>query len=151
MTVRSVAHGSFCIERRYPSSRRRVYGAFSNPEIKKAWSCHENWTSLQMEVREGGREISRGGPPGGPTYTFSGQYYDVVEDERLVFAYEMHREDVRVSVSVCTIEFRDDGAGTLLVFTEHGAFLDGEDDPAEREHGSNVGLDNLAAWLAANP
>jgi hypothetical protein len=34
------------------------------------------------------------------------------------------------------------------VFTEHGAFLDGLEDPAEREHGMGLLIDQLTAFLA---
>ena len=52
-------------------------------------------------------------------------------------------------MSLTTVELRrDDGDGTHLIFTEHGAFLDGLDDPAEREHGTGLLLDRLDALLA---
>jgi activator of Hsp90 ATPase-like protein len=35
------------------------------------------------------------------------------------------------------------GSGTLLVFTEQGAFLDGYDEVAGREEGTRIGLENL--------
>ena len=41
-----------------------------------------------------------------------------------------------------------DGAGTLLTFTEQGAFFDGLEDPAGREHGTGALLDRLAGVLA---
>ena len=40
-----------------------------------------------------------------------------------------------------------DGRGTRMVYTEQGAFLDGHDTPAQREHGTRELLDNLAAEL----
>jgi hypothetical protein len=52
-----------------------------------------------------------------------------------------------ISVSVATVEFRPDGVGTRLVFTEQGAFLDGHDTPARREHGMGSLLDELDAEL----
>ena len=36
---------------------------------------------------------------------------------------------------------------TLVVFTEHGAFFDDLEDPAEREHGTGLLLDGLATFL----
>ncbi|WP_437679132.1 hypothetical protein [Sorangium sp. So ce131] len=39
------------------------------------------------------------------------------------------------------------GAGTRLAFTEQGAFLDGHDAPATREHGTGFGLDKLGEAL----
>jgi len=50
-------------------------------------------------------------------------------------------------VSLATIEFIADSAGTRMIFTEHGAFLDGIEDPAERENGTKVMLDALGAAL----
>jgi uncharacterized protein YndB with AHSA1/START domain len=55
------------------------------------------------------------------------------------------------SVSLSTVELRPDddgGGGTHLIFTEHGAFLGGLEDPAEREHGTGLLLDGLEAFLA---
>jgi uncharacterized protein YndB with AHSA1/START domain len=53
-----------------------------------------------------------------------------------------------ISVSLTTVELRpDDGGGTDLIFTEQGAFLDGLEDPAEREHGTGPLLDALGAFL----
>lgn len=147
MTSRSVAHGTFCIERVFDASPARVYRAFADPEQKRRWACHEDWRTVEMEVRRGGREISRGGDPGGPVYTFEGLYQDVVENERLVIAYTMDRDDVRLSASVQTLEFRAEGEKTRLVFTDMGAFLDGHDTPQHREAGSGIGLDNLEQFL----
>jgi uncharacterized protein YndB with AHSA1/START domain len=53
-------------------------------------------------------------------------------------------------VSLTTVELRPDGdgGGTHLIFTEHGAFLDAIENPAEREHGTGLLLDGLEAFLA---
>ena len=53
------------------------------------------------------------------------------------------------SVSLTTVELLpDDNDGTHLILTEHGAFLNGLEDPAEREHGTGLLLDGLEACLA---
>ena len=44
-----------------------------------------------------------------------------------------------------------DGEGTRLLFSEQGAFLDGLDDPAGREHGTGKLLDALERFLASEP
>ena len=51
-------------------------------------------------------------------------------------------------MSLTTIELRAAGRDTRLVFTEQGAFLDGWDNPAERERGTGELLDALGAALA---
>lgn len=54
------------------------------------------------------------------------------------------------SVSLTTVQLRpDDGGGTHLMFTEHGAFLDGLEEPGEREHGTALLLDGLESFLAS--
>jgi uncharacterized protein YndB with AHSA1/START domain len=70
-----------------------------------------------------------------------------VPDRRIVYAYAMHRDDVKISVSLATVEFVPSGAGTTQVVTEQGAFLDGYDDAGSREHGTGGLLDKLEAAL----
>jgi hypothetical protein len=38
-----------------------------------------------------------------------------------------------------------------MTFTEQGAFVDGWDDPAGREHGTREALNMLGAYLDSNP
>jgi uncharacterized protein YndB with AHSA1/START domain len=70
-----------------------------------------------------------------------------VPDQRIVYTYDMHMDDKRISVSLATIELEPAGKGTRLIFTEQGAFLDGYDIPADREHGTGGLLDNLGKEL----
>lgn len=46
------------------------------------------------------------------------------------------------------VEFLADHDGTRLVCTERGAFVDGLEDPAERERGTDKVLDALERFLA---
>ena len=96
----------------------------------------------------GGTETNRGGPPGGPVYTYEATYRDIVPDERIVYGYFMHADDTLISVSVTTVEFSPAPSGTTLTFTEQGVFLDGADTPAIREKGTGEILDALGAALA---
>jgi uncharacterized protein YndB with AHSA1/START domain len=147
MTARSAIQASFTVERVLEAPPPRVFACFADGETKKRWACHDNWQTTAFDFRPGGREASSGGEPGGPVYDFDGVYQDIVPDQRIVFAFEMRRDGVRFSVSVGTIQFEPHPRGTRLLFTEQGVFLDGHDDPAQREQGSGVGLDNLAEML----
>ncbi|MDQ3702622.1 MAG: SRPBCC domain-containing protein, partial [Chloroflexota bacterium] len=91
--------------------------------------------------------INRGGPRGGPVHAYEAYYQDIVPGERIVLTYVMHLDGTRISVSLATIEFRSAGAGTRLTFTEQGAFLDGQDAPAQREQGTAELLDALGEEL----
>jgi uncharacterized protein YndB with AHSA1/START domain len=150
MTERSVIHASFTIERIYDAAPARVFAAFANPKEKARWfASPEEWETVKVELdfRIGGREIHDGGPKGGPLHKFEARYMDIVPNQRIVFAYDMHLDDKRISCSLTTVELKPEGAGTRLTFTEQGAFLDGYDNPAGREEGTRGLLDALGASL----
>jgi len=144
MTQRSATHASFTIERQYPAAPRRVFQAWADPQAKARWSGAPDAT---FDFRVGGCETNRGGPSGRPIYSFSAVYRDIVPDERIVYSYDMLMDDTRISVSLATVEFRPDGTGTRLLLTEQGVFLDGHDQPADRERGTHDLLDALGQLL----
>ena len=151
MTERKAEHATFAIERRYAASPARVFAAFADPAQKARWfGGPDEWDKgpSQFDFRVGGRERASGGPKGGPVHAFDALYYDIVPDRRIVYAYDMHLGDVRISVSLTTVEFKPDGTGTRLVFTEQGVFLDGYDDAGSREGGTKWLLDKLGETLA---
>jgi uncharacterized protein YndB with AHSA1/START domain len=150
VSQRSVTHATFTLERTYPARPARVFAAWADPAAKQRWfNGPEEWgpDEHELDFRVGGREVSRGGPPGGPVYLYEARYYDIVPDERIVHAYEMHLDGTRISVSLATVELKPEGAGTRLVYTEQGAFLDGYDNPADRERGTADLLDALGRAL----
>src|SRR5438046_1532079 len=155
MIERTVTHATFVVERTYDASLSRVFAAWANPAAKARWfSGPDEWESSKHELdfRIGGREINRGGPPGGPVHTFEGRYYDIVPDQHIVYTYDMHLDDTRISVSLATVELKPTGTGTRLTFTEQGAFLDGHDTPAQRvQQGTGALLDALGAELRREP
>lgn len=149
MTAHSVTHATFVLERSYGAPPARVFAAWADPAAKARWfSCH---AEHEMDFRVGGREYSRGGEPGGPVYATEIRFQDIVPGERIVYSYDVLRDDARMSVSLATVELRPEGTGTRLVFTEQGAFLDGHDTPAGRELGTRVGLERLDAELRGEP
>jgi uncharacterized protein YndB with AHSA1/START domain len=79
----------------------------------------------------------------GRTMSYDAHYFDVVPGERLVYAYEMYQGADRISVSVATIQFESQADGTVLTWTEQGAYLDGLDKPDLRQGGTSWMLDNL--------
>ena len=79
--------------------------------------------------------------------TFDATYYDAIPNERLVYAYETHLDDTKISVSLATVQLKAEGARTTLMITEQGAFFDGYDDADSREHGTVPLLYALGASL----
>jgi uncharacterized protein YndB with AHSA1/START domain len=154
VTDRSVTHDTFVLERRYDAPPARVFAAWADPAAKARWFAGpEEWgpDEFALDFRVGGRELSRGGPKGGPVHTYEAQYQDIVADERILYSYSMHMGQTLISVSVATVELRPEGAGTRLVLTEQGAYLDGHDTSAQRRHGTGELLDALGKALRQQP
>lgn len=149
---RTVVHDTFVIDRKYPASPARVFSAFADPAAKVRWFDDpdiEQSAPHDIDFRVGGRESLRGDAPGGaPTFTYDALYQDIVDNERIVYSYEISLAGKRISVSVATIEFIATGNGTRLILTEQGAFLDGLDTNAAREHGTRELLEALGRYLA---
>jgi uncharacterized protein YndB with AHSA1/START domain len=149
--ARSVVHATFHLKRTYDAPVARVWRALTDESAKQKWfgGSPGQWELLErhMDVRVGGRERLRGRWQAGVVSTFDAIYHDVIPDERLVYSYEMHLDDKKISVSLATMQLKADGAKTTLTVTEQGAFLDGYDDAGSRERGTGHLLDALGASL----
>jgi uncharacterized protein YndB with AHSA1/START domain len=152
---RSVVHAIFSLERVYDASPALVFRALSDPAAKARWFAGSDGLTVlerEMDVRPGGRERVTGRWANGVVTTFDAVYFDVVPNRRLVYCYELRKDERKISVSLATvelapIELASAGAGTRLRITEQGAFLDGYDDAGAREHGTGLLLDGLGASL----
>jgi uncharacterized protein YndB with AHSA1/START domain len=150
MTRRSTTHATFVIERGFAAAPARVFAAFADPQSKAKWfGGPDDWekSDYKLDFRIGGKESVSGGPPGETVHSYNATIWDIVENERIVVGYEMHLDRMRISVSLGTTELQPSGAGTRLIYTEQGAFLDGYDDAGSREHGTRELLDQLEAFL----
>lgn len=156
MTDRCVIHDTFSIERIYPAAPSRVFAAFASAEAKEAWGATSGLEHPESKARIEEFDFRPGGRERfvlkvrGTTYRYDALYYDLVPDRRIVYSYEMYADDVRISVSIATIEFAISGTGTALTWTEQGAYLDGIDGaqaPALRIEGTAGLLDGLTRYL----
>ena len=148
MTKRSIVHATFVIERTYDAAPKRVFAAWADPEIKAKWSGvpTEADSKRSFDFRVGGKESS-GGKAEGKSYSFDALYQDIIPNERIIYTYDMHLEGQRISVSLASIEFKPAGSGTKMTVTEHGAYLDGLDNPELRESGTKWLMDQLGEVL----
>lgn len=148
--ARSAVHATFSIARSYRAPPSRVFHALTDKAAKARWfEGGEGYAVLEreMDVRPGGHERLKGRWANGTVSTFDAVYFDVVPNERLVYAYEMRLNDRKISVSLATMQVQSDDTGTRLVVTEQGAFLDGYEDAGARERGTGLLLDRLGASL----
>ncbi len=149
----SIRQRDFTIERRFRQSPEQTFQVFADPDLRARWfRVPDSWTDAEwsLDFRIGGGELNAGRDQRGSHHVFRSRFHEIVDGERIVFAYDMVLDGRLTSVSLTTVELRlDDAGGTHLIFTEHGAFLDGLDDPAEREHGTGLLLDRIDALLAS--
>lgn len=154
MSSRSAIPVTFIIERSCAASPAQVFAAFADPRVKSRWQESDETEAvddaegyLEFDFRVGGHERFAFAMDD-VTYNYDAEYFDIAPDQRIVYHYTMHANGEANSISVVTIEFRAEGAGTALTYTEQGVFLDGIDDPALREEGTADLLDNLVRYLA---
>lgn len=148
MAERSIAHGSFTVKRTYTHPLAKVFRAWSDPAIKRQWHGEPDQSDPRrvFEFHTGGRETSYG-KVGEMNFAIESVYYDIVPENRIIYAYDVKIDDVVTSLSVATVEFKAAGTGTELTVTEHGAFLDGHDNAKDRQGGTDWVLDRLGEIL----
>jgi uncharacterized protein YndB with AHSA1/START domain len=144
---RSTTHSTFVIERIYDASPQRVFDAWADPAAKAQWFGPVQKGEHSLEFRVGGREHMVVQAGDGSRFSFDSIYQDIVPGRRIIHAYDMHRNDVRISVSLATVEIEAHGEGSRLTLTEHGVYLDGHDTPEQREHGTNEMIGALGDYL----
>lgn len=155
MTTHKVHHDTFTVERTYDASPERVFTAWANPEAKARWFAGPSdvWESTErtMDFRVGGQERAGGIFKNTRSTTlFAATYFDIVENRRIVYTYDMFVNGEKLSVSLATIEIEPTkNGGTRLTVTEQGAYFDKE---AEKSASSRLGgtkglMEQLAASL----
>jgi uncharacterized protein YndB with AHSA1/START domain len=121
---RSTTHASFTIERIYSAAPER-------------------------DFRAGGAERVAGRWADGSVTDYRSRYEEIIPSERIIFTYHMLLNDIPISVSLTTVEFKPVAGGTMLLFTEQLTCLDDyhDDGAAGREHGTRLHLERIAEWL----
>jgi len=149
---RTVAHGTFTVEREYPHPVERVFAAWTTPEAKSAWFAqaedfNAETLAFSLDFRVGGVERLEARLVSGSRLTVETHFADIVPNKRIVATYDVLINDRRISVSLWSTELFATDEGTRLVTTEDGAFLDGLDDSENRLIGVERDFDQLAKYL----
>lgn len=147
-----IEHATFTIEREFAATPAQVFAAWADLAVKAQWFAGpEEWERGEhtLDFRVGGKEENSGGPNEGPKHRFEATYWDIVENERIIYAYDMHLDDIRISVSLATVELEPSPGGTRMRFTEQAVYLGLADGPDGREEGTRAALNQLAAVLEA--
>jgi uncharacterized protein YndB with AHSA1/START domain len=142
-----VVHSTFTLERRYPAPVERVFQAWADPEARRRWMAQG--AEHEQEFVVGGRETVKGADGEGRPLVYEARYAQIVPNERILTTATLRTGEVLSTVSVTSVEFQAEDGGTLVVLTEHGMYLPGQEQPEWRERGTADQLDALAAEFAA--
>jgi uncharacterized protein YndB with AHSA1/START domain len=146
---RTASYADFTIKRSFKSPVKELYKMFADKQSKELWFGGPNDAPIkhEMDFRVGGTELNSGKFHDGITHVFKARYYDIVPNERIVYAYEMYLNNNRISVSLATIEFHESAEGSELALHESGVFLDGFDTVETRERGTKELMNAVEAAL----
>lgn len=106
------------ISRTIGAPRGTVFEAWTDPEILKQWHAPGDYTVAfaEADVRVGGRYRISMQPPGKDIVrTVTGEYKEVVPNERLVYTWTWEEDIDEVGETLVTVEFRDRGESTELL------------------------------------
>jgi len=152
----SLTHSTFAVERSYPQPPDRVFAAFAQPARKRRWYAEGDHEiqEFEMEFRVGGSERFRyrfkeGHPIAGSEITNESAYQDIVPEKRIVITSKMSLNGKAISIALVTLEFLSSGAGTDLVLTNQGTFVDWPEGAQMIEQGWRALLDRLAREASA--
>lgn len=155
MADQSTVHSTFVLERSYPQAPERVFTAFAQPARKRRWYAEGDHEiqEFEMEFRVGGTERFRyrfkeGHTIAGSEIANESTYQDIAEKKRIVMASKMTLNGKPIVVMLATFEFLPAGAGTDLILTHQGAFLEWPDGPKMLEAGWRGLLDRLGKEMA---
>lgn len=144
-TDTDLLHASFTLERTYPAAPARVFAAWADPGLKRAWFVGEEGEH-ELDFRVGGVERNAN-TLDGKEVTFVSRYEEIVPEVRIVFTSVLAVDGAAATVSVSTVELATDGAGCRLTLTQSSAYLDGRERPEWREQGTGSQLDELGRVL----
>jgi uncharacterized protein YndB with AHSA1/START domain len=151
----TTVHDTFVIERSYPQSPSRVFSGFAEPARKRRWYAEGDHEiqEFEMDFRIGGQERLRyrfkeGHPIAGSEIVNESAYEDIVTDKRIVISSKMTLNGKPISIALVTLEFLAAEAGTDLVLTNQGTFIDWPNGPAMLEQGWGILADRLANEVA---
>jgi len=129
------------------ASPSEAYRAWVDPiELGRWWGPDEGDKNVLVDI-----DVSKGGQyhivtkaPSGDEYDFSGEYREVIPNEKISFTWETGNEK---QGSIVTAELKSEGDGTELTLTHQGLADESERDNCR--NGWQGALDKLERQLSA--
>jgi uncharacterized protein YndB with AHSA1/START domain len=145
-----IRHESFTITRTYEKCVAHVWSAWADRAKKWRWLHGDQPVpaDFAFDFTGGGEERSSFTSPMGKHENRT-TYFDISDENHIVYSYSMALNGRVHSVSLASVNFRDEGGGTRIDYVEQITLI-GESDGAEgRKHGWGALLDNLDSALSA--
>jgi uncharacterized protein YndB with AHSA1/START domain len=151
----NIIHSTFVIERNFPWRPARVFSGFSQPALKRRWYAEGDHElhEFHMDFHLGGSERLRyrfreGHPIAGSEIANESIYQDIAEEKRIVMTSRMALNGKTIAVMLATFEFVPADAGTDLILTHQGTYIDWPDGAKMIEAGWAGLVDRLQKDLA---
>jgi uncharacterized protein YndB with AHSA1/START domain len=149
MNTREAA--SFRLERTFAASPEEVFEAWTNPAVlERWWGARPRWSSpgCEVDLRVGGRyRLQMRDGESDQIRAIGGEYREVVRPSRLLYTWCWEGEDGPYAgeVSLVSVEFRAEGAGTTVVLEHSG--LGSEESRSAHGAGWRGSLESLAQTI----
>jgi len=111
-------------------------------------SRNSKW-SFAWEAASGSGTVSRRATIAGSDIANESTFQDIVPEKHIVMTSKMSLNGKPIVVMLATLEFVSAEAGTVLILTHQGAFLDWPDGPKMIESGWRSLLDRVATELSS--
>lgn len=120
LSVTTPSDTTILITRVFDAPRHLVWRAWTEPELIKQWWTADRGTatSIEVDLRVGGRWRYAMRANAGFEVAFSGEYRELVPDERIVTT-EVYEEVPEHPALTTTILAEQDGQTVLTIFVEH--------------------------------
>ncbi|HEY3332538.1 MAG TPA: SRPBCC domain-containing protein [Capsulimonadaceae bacterium] len=141
------------LSREYHCAPAAVFRAWGDVEAKRKWFVGpDKWveTGRSVDLREGGVETMTGNFDGRMTTEYTGHFYDVQENKRIGYSFEVRLGGEIYSISTVVVEFTETAVGTRMTYHEQLAVFSGqtvEESRANRIIGTQAHFDRLEGYL----
>ena len=149
ITMNNAQNFTLQLSNTYPVPTERVFSAWTKPEeLEKWWGPAGFKTKIvEMNVEIGGKYKYNMHSPSGQVHVITGQYLEIVKNEKLVFTWKWENGDDEFPTTVVTVDFINKNEFTEIVITHKD--LPTEDEANNHSHGWTSFLhEGLKSYLA---